>query len=202
MNSITKPAFGYYMNSTTKLAFLDTETTGLDYDHDDIWEIALIIRASDGAEVEHHYHLAHDASRAALLPASFFTDYGRRFGTRPVLSKASAATLIRDLTWGAIIVGCNPQFDLRMMHRLLVGQGVEPGWHYRPLCVETLAAGYLLRDAELQADWPATDRWRLPLPWKSDTLSAVCEVPTQVEQRHTALYDARWARDWFDRVAS
>ncbi|WP_267595512.1 hypothetical protein [Carbonactinospora thermoautotrophica] len=39
------------------------------------------------------------------------------------------------------------------------------------------------------------------MPWRSDELSIACEVePAPPEDRHTALGDARWARDLYDAI--
>ena len=40
----------------------------------------------------------------------------------------------------------------------------------------------------------------MPLPWKSDDLSAALGIKVSDEDRHTALGDARWARAIYDAV--
>jgi hypothetical protein len=40
----------------------------------------------------------------------------------------------------------------------------------------------------------------VPLPWKSDDLSAQLGVTVSEEDRHTALGDARWSLAIFDAV--
>ena len=51
----------------TRIAFMDTETTGLGLD-DDIWEFAAIVREPDGTETGHHMFIQHDTQRCNALP--------------------------------------------------------------------------------------------------------------------------------------
>lgn len=46
------------------LAFVDTETTGLDPDRHEIWEVGLILRDGEGAEVEYEWQLPVDLGKA------------------------------------------------------------------------------------------------------------------------------------------
>ena len=40
----------------------------------------------------------------------------------------------------------------------------------------------------------------LPLPWKSDELSKAIGIDPEDYAKHTALSDARWARDVYDKI--
>ncbi|MFB7900287.1 hypothetical protein ACFC1B_28655, partial [Streptomyces xiamenensis] len=73
---------------------------------------------------------------------------------------------------------------------LLARAGVtETPWHYRPVDVATLAAGHLIgagRAAEVT------------VPYSSRALSRALGVEPPGHDAHTALADARWARDLHD----
>ncbi|MBR7191692.1 exonuclease domain-containing protein [Gordonia sp. SCSIO 19800] len=64
---------------TGAVAFVDTETTGLDRSAE-IWEFAAIIRRGDGSESTVHIHIEHDIEAAQGLPERFRDDHNRRFG--------------------------------------------------------------------------------------------------------------------------
>lgn len=174
------------------LVFLDTETLGLGLD-DPIWEVGLIRREPDGAETTHHFLLA-DPDGQPLeappgFPEPFAADFQRRYyDADPDLTdhdeiKVLLRYLLRDRPH---VVGAVPNFDTeRIFHQL----GVS-GWHYHLIDVENLAVGYL---AGKGLPLP-------PLPWSSDDLSLAVGIDPGKYTRHTALDDARWARDIHDAI--
>lgn len=186
----------------TRIAFVDTETTGLSLE-DDIWEFAAIIREPDGSEHQHHMFIEHDVQRCNTLPPQFLADHQRRFpisgDTRwhpAVWSRQDAAEEIADLLGkGTHIVGAVPNFDTERIAILLRRFGFAPGWHYHLIDVEALAVGYLNGDHDhvLNVGRPA-------LPWDSDEISRAVGVDPDDFDRHTALGDARWARALWDAV--
>lgn len=189
---------------TAPLVFLDTETTGLGLDAD-IWEFAAIRRHSTGEEIELHLFIEHDAKKCADLPDSFLADHKRRWPNHAehVWTQAGAAEQIArflapDFDAGkAHIVGAVPDFDTSKIERLLKRHGFGPQWHYHLIDIENLAVGYLAGLARVGA-WPPLD---IPaLPWDSDELSRAIGVEPPTDERHTAMGDARWARDIYDRV--
>lgn len=123
------------------------------------------------------------------------------------------ATRFATLTAGRVLVGANPSFDEKRLGRLLRELGVGPAWHYRPVCVEALAVGYLrgLRavynrnnDAYLRSMQGTSGRnpppSGIPVPWSSTTVAANLDVGRARTASHTALGDCRWARDLWIRI--
>lgn len=114
----------------TDLIFLDTETTGLEYDKHEIWEIAWAV--NDGPIEERI--LVHSL-KTADPKALDLNGYHVRFpeGAR---SKGPMTDLeVRNILAGNTIVAANPTFDRIFMY---LRWGHEP-YHYRSIDVETMA---------------------------------------------------------------
>lgn len=112
--------------SVNDLIFLDTETTGLEPDKHEIWEIAWAI--NDGpvssAVVEHSIVTAN-------LRALEMNGYFRRRPGAPLRFDVAIREVLKDST----LVCANPTFD-RMFMR--ARWGYEP-YHYRSIDIETMA---------------------------------------------------------------
>lgn len=186
------------MIDLTKLAFVDTETTGLDKGIHRIWEIAIITE-----EDEHLFQipLSVDEVRWANPVAQSMTKFAERY-QYPIdgysfynhdavaLRKAIWRDVYR-LTQGRHIVGAVPNFDTERMEPEIKRVGFEPGWHYHLIDVEALAVGWLQGRGEFD----------LELPWNSKELSRKVGVdPAEFQPSHTALTDARWARALYMKV--
>jgi hypothetical protein len=126
---------------------------------------------------------------------------------------------VEKLTRGAHLVGAVPNFDADVLGTRMRANGICPSWHYHLIDIEALAVGFLngrrARQNEIvdgyplendgeQAPglvrWNSPGPWDVPLPWKSDDLSAALHVKVSEEDRHTALGDAKWARAIYDAV--
>lgn len=180
----------------TGLCFVDCETTGLDPDRHEVWEVA-IIRAhhnDDGSglviEDEWQAFLPVDLTRAdpnALRIGRYYQRYpfppssGLADGVWPV---ENVAREVAYLTGGRHLVGAVPSFDAAFLSRLLVANGYQAAWHYHLVDVEALAAGRLMQ----------------PPPWNSDELTGRLGVTVDRDDRHTAMGDARWALRTYEAV--
>jgi DNA polymerase III epsilon subunit-like protein len=187
----------------TKIVFLDTETTGLDSDRHEVWEIGAIARTDEG-DVEYWWQLRPDLATAdagGLRIGRYYErnlagTYGVGFAMRrehPDNEVAEdkwghdapkVASQLARLLDGVTLVGAVPDFDARFLTRFLRTNGEAPTWHYHLVDVETLAAGAL----------------RQAPPWDFDQLLAAYELKYDEADRHTALGDARMVRDLYDAV--
>jgi DNA polymerase III epsilon subunit-like protein len=204
----------------TRLCFLDTETTGLDQDRHEVYEIGLVVRDPGGPELEWRWWLPvrlDQADPMALKVGQFFerrppqsrtwSDALQWAPDKPGVCEQAevreVAASVMELTAGAHLVGAVPSFDAAFLEPLLRANGCCPAWHYHLVCVEALAAGYLAGKAKADhllgevAD-EGVDLARPP--WESSKLSAAVGVEPDGFDRHTALGDARWARAIYDAV--
>lgn len=180
--------------TTDPVLFVDTETLGLDPDIHPIWEIGCI--EADGTEHEWQialpaYQIA-QADPVALEINRFEERYVGNLDTSgtEVLTTSQSAARFAELAQGKHLVGAVVSFDeerLRLMHNAFLGkpQGKYP-WHYHVLCVEAMAVGHLGGSFEL--------------PWKSDAITKALGLTIDEENKHSALADARWARDIYMAV--
>jgi DNA polymerase III epsilon subunit-like protein len=110
---------------------------------------------------------------------------------------------LQEALAGAVIVGSNPGFDVAFLSKLLWAHGRKLPWHYRPVDIATLAAGYQNGIAATlrSAGGEMKEGDLLSLPFSSRSLSSWVGVePPGDDVAHTALGDARWARDVYDAV--
>lgn len=197
--------------------WVDGGTTGLDPSTHELWEIALIERRPESVEdIEHHWFMKPRrlslADPAALAlngfyerTAGFHDSTTHPDGTSTETGWTGCKTVcaeIARLTVGGVIVGSNPGFDVTFLTTMMRALGFMPAWHYRPIDVATLAYGYELgRAAERCApgEPPSLIEWVRHPRISSTTLAELHQVPRPGDA-HTAMADARWARDWYDRL--
>lgn len=185
---------------------MDLETTGLDPERHDAWEIAIVYRGVDGMVSEYLWQKR--PSEQALLEADpealEINGYHERMTvpegaeaidmiTSQTLSLGELFKEIHQLLDGAILIGSNVgAFDADFLRRML---GAAP-WHYRPLCVATFAAGFLY----------SAEPGAMPGEAYSFSTSDVSKHMGVRQpgpgERHTALPDARWAFDLYTTVCS
>jgi hypothetical protein len=192
----------------SRICFIDTETTSLRPDRR-AWDVALIVRGGNGQDVEHQWFVEADdldlgnADPFALRIGHFYERHpnattGERF-TSGTDTERFVLQRVELLTRGAHLVGAVPNFDAEVLGTRMRAHGLLPSWHYHLIDVETLMVGWLAAAGE-QGKRINLDG-TLALPWKSEDLSFACGVePPSDDDRHTALGDARWARDMYDAV--
>jgi hypothetical protein len=183
----------------TKLVFLDTETTSLRHDRR-AWEIAAIVRdpaQPEAGDVELSWFVAIDdldLGNADLMSLKIGRYFDRHPDAVPLVDTnpfddgpAREAYVLFDLERflrGATLVGAVPNFDAEVLGNRMRAHGICPSWHYHLVDVETLAAGH---------------RGFTP-PWGFDDILAAYGLQYDETDRHTALGDARMARDLYDAV--
>lgn len=202
----------------TPIAFADCETTHLDAELGDAWEVAVILRDfEDNEPTDTEYMWQIRPNLATADPESLkIGGYRERFAVPPhaeaawtgyedgpvlPMTRSEVVGALLDVLRGAVLVGSNPGFDDRFLRKLL-GPG-SAQWHYRPVDIATLAAGRKLGMVEMATSfggkrYPSD---AVPFPFSSRDLSRWTGVePPGNGVAHTALGDARWARDVFDAV--
>lgn len=183
-----------------RMIFLDTETTGLDLEKHEVWEVAAIEREWDGNtlkinDVEHHWFLyvnEVDADPIALDIGKYWDRHpnalarmsGKPLKPMEVCSERVFAYEFQKLTHKSIIVGAVPDFDAYRLARLMKANGIIPTWDYHLICCEVLAMGHL----------------KVEPPWKSDEVFEKLGIDKTKYERHTAMGDARMVRDIYDLI--
>jgi DNA polymerase III epsilon subunit-like protein len=192
----------------TKYVFLDTETTGLNPDVCEIWEIGAILREEGGRDVEYGWQIRPSLVGAEPTGLRIGRYYQRSLVTRAQFGEAwklrhpsndpgdterdparwtngdIVAAELAHMLDGAFLVGAVPWFDERFLQRFLAQRNQSATNHYHLVDVETLAAGAL----------------GLKPKWDFDSVLDAYGLKYDEADRHTALGDARMARDLFDAV--
>lgn len=196
----------------SKVAFVDTETTGLDPETDAIWEIAVIV---DDEEIVWQQALT-DRQIANVHPdAAKITGFHDRYDPTAVTTPSSSIRRLIGLVEGRHLIGACSWFDSDRLHRVVLGDirrrlPRDLPWHYHLIDVENMAVGYIrgMRHAHRQitehgypAEFDDHGFDEMALPWKSTELSLALGVdPDDFQPKHTALTDARWAKAMYEAM--
>lgn len=186
----------------TDLVFLDTETLGLDPDAP-IWEFAAVRRLDPVGEMAVEFTIHHDpAGWLNGFPEQFANDYHARYDETTAWCERAAARQIYLITKGACVIGAVPSFDTERLAKLLRRNGFEPEWHYQPIDIEAVVAGYLKAEQYLKpgSEYFAGLTSVLQPPWDSNALSGAIGVNPEDYARHTAMGDVRWTMAQWDAV--
>lgn len=205
----------------TRLVFADCETTGIRPDRgSEIWELALIIRDEHDLTGEHRvrkarddeyvWHLRPDLTQAdpMALKVGGFYDRCRVRGAYPGSGRCVAhpepdeadgtlcdamqiASAVASLLDGAHLIAANPAFDAGHLDALLrkYGECLTVEYHYTD--IGSLVRGW----AHGSFANPV-----VPFPLKLADAARLARVDPGDYELHTALGDARLARDIFDAV--
>lgn len=177
----------------TRICFLDLETTSLRLDRR-AWEIGVVVRDPGVDDVEHRWFIDIDDldlgnADSASLKIGRFHERHSEMRTPMDLSadwagEELALLRVEELTRGATVVGIQVDFDTATLDARMRANGICPSWSHRILDARTLAAGAM----------------RATPPWDVEAIYEFFGVSCPPEDRHTALGDARLARDLFDAV--
>jgi hypothetical protein len=202
------------------VCFVDVETTGLDPDRHQIWEVALItpVVGATGADDgwnEQIWQLPVDLSRADPIALNIGRFHDRRLPPGSLVALADFAWEFVHATRGLHLVGACVSFDAERLWCLMRDAGECPMWHYHLVDVEALAAGFIAGTRATlaaatpltgEAAWAGNPAWHAAEgpgaapPWNSGDLSRAVGVDPDDFDRHTALGDARWAKALYEAV--
>ena len=171
------------------VVFVDTETTGLDPNTHNVWEIALVgdfgsrlyVRNADLIDLE-------SADPTALRINGFYERAiipGDTAGRKLPDDRAMALEVAR-LTAGRHLAGLVPGFDATFLAKWLLERGLSPAWHYQTIDVEVMAAGVLGLE-------PPYDTEQVVRLLNHPALTALAG-----EGKHTAMGDARFAAGMYN----
>lgn len=171
----------------TKIAFVDTETTGLDPDLHEIWEVAVVVVSDDDAGRRtwldrQSWQLPVDLGRAESMALTVGNFHERR--AQELWPTREFAAEFAAITRGAHLAGMVVSFDEERLRKLLRSNGACPEWHYHLIDVENIAAGHL----------------KMRPPYKSEELSLALGVDPATYDRHTAMGDVEWSIAIYDTV--
>jgi hypothetical protein len=204
--------------------FVDCETTGLDPDRHEIWELAIISNDDEwvwqlpvdlsradptGLRIGRFYERRAQVDSMGAVAALHRVAYPRADGWSKLSVVRDTAQSVAFLLDGHHMVGAVPSFDAAFLSRWLRAHGQAPTWSYHLIDVEALAAGYIVGQFTAiqevgknpESDGPTQEEAMSAIPpWDSEELSRAVGVDPDDIDRHTALGDARWAKHLYEAV--
>lgn len=177
------------------ISFVDVETTGLDPDLHQIWEVAITRVDHQGRDESMSWFLPVDLSRAdpvSLDIGQFYSRHPSQPDSHPKVGADGRTTSSLDrfaaqfarLTRNTHLAGMVVSFDEERLRKLLRANGQCPAWHYHIVDIEAMCAGRL--------GWNP--------PWDSTNLSKAMGVNPEDYERHTAAGDVAWGIDLYNAV--
>lgn len=172
------------------IAWVDTETTGLDPDLHEIWEVALgLWHPGNQSWRLWTWQLPVDI-KAADDYALTVGQFKERFDINALTPIAEFADTFAALTNGLHLAGNVVSFDEERLRKLLRSVNVEHQWHYHMIDIEAMIVAHLEARGE-----PG-----FKLPWSSNELSKAIGVDPDDFPRHTAAGDVEWAVTQFHEI--
>lgn len=174
--------------SEPPVVFLDTETTGLEENFHEIWEVGII--SFSGETLLHEfipdspYVEVSDWVKENTGYLQIAQEFSHLTNDQKLKLQHLTAHRIEAVLEGMHVV-CNvPIFDNKFLAKYFRSWQIEPNWHYHMPDVESMVAG----------------RLQIHPPWDSEELSKAIGVDVSKFQRHTALGDAHWTRAMYLKV--
>lgn len=197
------------MTNPPTIVTLDHENGGLRPGDSYPWEIGAVVDKPGEPSTLHVWHVA-DFRPALADPKALelggFYDRHPRHAIDPLSAELAitgpdldvpvnhiidvesrVAFSLERLIRGAIVVACNPTFDVPRLTSMLGRNGYAWTAHYRPICATTYAAGVVDRLRAQRGEPP------MPVPWVNNDIAA--ELGVERANAHSALWDALFARD-------
>lgn len=169
-------------------AFIDIETTGLDPNKHEIWEIACLLRMPDGKEETCSYFLDLHHQETASSEALILSGFHDRYPAGNSIPIDTAFELFKNFTKNAAIFGLNPCFDIGFLRATAIREKIifQPEWFYTIVDIKSFAAGALGISPLIS----------------SNKLAERLGVRTERADRHSALGDCYYSAEIYDAARS
>lgn len=209
-----------------KLCFVDTETTGLDAERHEIWEIGMIVReplepntdTNEYLETEYVWQLPVDLTLADPIALNIGRFHDRRWPPVPYDPSKTIPTYPLDQKSVQGILDGNNR-DPQYAHQVPDHRMDEWSAHFVELTRNAHLVGnvvsfdeerlrrLLLKHGQMpmwhyhlvDVETLIAGRLALTPPWKSKQLSEAMAIDVP-DNQHEALADARWAMDMYEAV--